>query len=185
MIVPVKDSFSMLRPPIDRTMRVLERSFFKQKFALAAARIFDNSNIHPLRKKLGEDVLQADRISSVRPSPILEDVPLTRKAILLRPDIKADEPETWSSTLSQLVEQKILAVTPFELVLDYDYWNYGTLQRKLIMAAEVSRADANQTTSCSQSYPRTNNTKSPAGLLLSAMLVSLITGKAFCHVLTC
>lgn len=119
----------MWRPPVDRTMRVLQRSFFKQEYTLAAARVFEPSNIQPFRKTLGQDVLSLDRIPAVRPSPVAEDLPQKRKAILLRADIKYDEPNTWSSTLSQLVEQKLVSIIPFQVTLDYDYWLYGISQR--------------------------------------------------------
>ena len=33
---------------------------------------------------------------------------------------------TWTQTINQLVEKKVVAVAAFELELNYDYWTYRT-----------------------------------------------------------
>ena len=78
----------MFRPPINRAMRVLDRSFFQKKVPLSAARVFDNKKIAKLRSELGHDVLRLDRfqcVQSVRGSKGEE-----HKALLLHPQIKPD-----------------------------------------------------------------------------------------------
>ena len=78
----------MFRPPINRAMRVLDRSFFQKKVPLSAARVFDKTKIAILRSELGRDVLKLDRfqcVQSVRGSKGEE-----HKALLLNPRIKPD-----------------------------------------------------------------------------------------------
>ena len=78
----------MFRPPINRAMRVLDRSFFQKKVPLSAARVLDKTKIAKLRSELGHDVLRLDRfqcVQSVRGSKGEE-----HKALLLNPQIKPD-----------------------------------------------------------------------------------------------
>lgn len=39
-------------------------------------------------------------------------------------DSSADQ-STWSSVVSELAEKGTVAVSPYDLVLEYDYWTYG------------------------------------------------------------
>ena len=73
----------MFRPPVDRAMRVLDRSFFQKKVSLAAARIFENSQISKCRSELGHDVLRLDRVSVVQPDPGEAAAKAGRRAVLL------------------------------------------------------------------------------------------------------
>ena len=78
---PVADD--MLRPPINRAMRVLDRSFFDKKIPLAAAKIFNDKHISKLRHDLAEEMLHVERLPSVRQIPSSEN-----KALLLKPSIR-------------------------------------------------------------------------------------------------
>ena len=77
----------MFRPPVNRAMRILDRSYFKKDVPLAAARVLDNSQINRLRILLHQDLLQIDRMQNVRPDPEENDVKMGRRALLMRPDI--------------------------------------------------------------------------------------------------
>ena len=133
---------NMFYPPVNRAMRVLDRSFFKKKVTLSAARIFDNKHISKFRSELGHDILKLDRLQSVQSikGPKGEE----HKALLLNPQIKVDgrslssgtelyirrrlivfqDASTWSSKLSELVKSSQIALTPYNLELEYNYWNY-------------------------------------------------------------
>ena len=88
-ICSVASEFSdMFRPPVDRAMRVLDRSFFRKSVPLAAARVLDNKHISRCRANLGHDLLRLDRMASVRPDPEESDLKKGRKSLLLRPDIR-------------------------------------------------------------------------------------------------
>lgn len=79
----------MFRPPVNRAMRVLDRSFFQKKVPISAARILDNKNISKCRKELShsKDALALERYQNVKPDPLEPDVKLGKKCILLRPQI--------------------------------------------------------------------------------------------------
>ena len=81
-------SIDMFRPPVNRAMRVLDRSSFQKKVPLSAARVFDKTKIAKLRSELGHDVLRLERfqcVQSIRGSKGEE-----HKALLLNPQIKPD-----------------------------------------------------------------------------------------------
>lgn len=77
----------MIRPPINRAMRVLDRSFFKKNVTLSAAKVLDRKQISKIRTELGHDVLRIGRMQSVQSirSPAGEE----SKAVLLHPRIKS------------------------------------------------------------------------------------------------
>lgn len=79
---------AMFRPPINRAMRSLDRSFFKKTIPLSAARIRDNKQISKFRTELGRDLLKFDRIPAVR--AVRDSQGQEAKALLLRPEVKPD-----------------------------------------------------------------------------------------------
>ncbi|KAH7060479.1 Met-10+ like-protein-domain-containing protein [Macrophomina phaseolina] len=120
---------AMFRPPVARAMRVLDRSFFQKTFPISAARIANNKDISLVRKTLekSKDVLSAPRLQSVQPDPLPELAAKGRKCVLLRPDIKHDDPSTWSPTLAEFQGKEIATVVPYNLHLNYDYWTYDDI----------------------------------------------------------
>ena len=137
----------MFRPPTNRSMRLLDRSFFQKKIPLAAARILDTKHISRCRTELSKELLKLERVTVVRPYPGDLVSTSARKALLLRPDIKPEgvspcsnslatpiafssrsqkliDSSTWTSTLLKLVEDKLVSVAPYTLDLNYDYWTY-------------------------------------------------------------
>ncbi|MCJ1474323.1 tRNA(m(1)G37)methyltransferase [Lambiella insularis] len=122
----------MFRPPVNRAMRVLDRSFFKKAVPLAAARVFEKDQISRCRTYLGQDVLQVDRISSVRSDPDGNGGGQDRKALLLSPDIRPEDPLTWSAKLQELVQAKKVDVMPYELCLKYETWTYHDIISSII-----------------------------------------------------
>jgi tRNA (guanine37-N1)-methyltransferase len=119
----------MFRPPIVRSASaILDRSLFSKTFPLAAARIANHKAISKWRGELDKtkELLRVDRVSAVRidPDPVLAAA--GAKCVLLRPEVRHDDPATWSAVLQRAVEEKELSLTPFDLTLDYDYWNYRT-----------------------------------------------------------
>ena len=106
MSVTPSYNLDMFRPPVDRAMRVLDRSFFRKTVPLAAVRIFENSQISGLRKSLARDMLDVERISSVKPDPTQSDPKSDRKAILLRPDVKVNGMEYSLRLHSALMQRR-------------------------------------------------------------------------------
>ena len=73
----------MFRPPINRLMKVLDRSFFQKSVPISAARVKEKTQIARFLKELNNDLLRLRRISTVI---LIEDA----KALLLKPEIKAN-----------------------------------------------------------------------------------------------
>jgi tRNA (guanine37-N1)-methyltransferase len=82
-----------MRPPINRGMRILDRSFFQKTVPLAAARIFNNQHISQCRQALqkSKDMLKLERgATSIRADPSPDLGSAGKKCLLLREDIKAE-----------------------------------------------------------------------------------------------
>lgn len=124
-------------PPVNRDMKVLERSFFQKTIPTSALTVFDPRNLSAARNKVtaSNDVLQSTTIK-----PIIEDEtsPGT-KCILLKPHVKASDPMTWSEKWSDLVENGTAKVRPFDLKLTYDDWSMGDILDAIL--PEVSSDD--------------------------------------------
>ncbi|KKA25536.1 tRNA (guanine(37)-N1)-methyltransferase [Rasamsonia emersonii CBS 393.64] len=126
----------IFRPPVNRAMRVLDRSFFRKTIPLSAATVFENSNISRVRSELAKshDLLTLPRLNIIRPAPASapagqpaegkKSSDSTRKCLILREGIKHDDATTWSPTINELVEKGTVGLGPYDLELDYDYWSY-------------------------------------------------------------
>jgi tRNA (guanine37-N1)-methyltransferase len=81
---------AMFRPPVNRAMRSLDRSFFRKTVPISAARVFQNSDISSVRKELSrsKDLLVVHRLNCVR--DVKDQDGLARKALLLREDLRHD-----------------------------------------------------------------------------------------------
>lgn len=95
----------MFRPPVNRAMRVLDRSFFKKSVPISAATVLENKNISLVRSKLtsNKDLLDLPRYHVctvpsaeslvVGNGQILEmqkEEARKKRCLLLREDIKHD-----------------------------------------------------------------------------------------------
>ncbi|KAF1346912.1 Met-10+ like-protein-domain-containing protein [Delphinella strobiligena] len=128
----------MFRPPINRAMRVLDRSFFQKKVPLSAARVLDIKKMSKLRQDLqkSKDILFIDRLSNIQADPEANAKPGS-KCILLRPEIddKGDK-KPWSSKLSELADAELIKVIPYEVQLDYGYWTYHDIASAVLPTVE-------------------------------------------------
>ncbi|KAL9127211.1 MAG: hypothetical protein Q9217_003867 [Psora testacea] len=136
MIPPsiTQDSSEMFRPPINRVMRALDRSFFGKNIPISAAKVRDRKNVSRLRSDLQKDLLNLERMQSVQ--NVRNTQGEVGKALLLRPEIRLDDASTWSPRLSELVKTGDVALIPYELELNYDYWDYHDIMSS-IMPGEV------------------------------------------------
>ncbi|KAI2742493.1 hypothetical protein DTO013E5_3579 [Penicillium roqueforti] len=117
----------MFRPPVNRAMRTLDRSFFRRKVPLSVARIFKASDISNVRKELvkSRDILLWPRISPIREAK--DEDGKVWKAMLLRENLKFDDKATWSPTINELVNKGTVALGPYELELEYNHWSYAEI----------------------------------------------------------
>ena len=86
---------NMFRPPINRAMKALDRSFFHKTIPLAAARVLEAKSIAQCRTELHDELLKVDRVSVVKKDPEQKDM----KALLLKPEIRPDSESFPSSQI--------------------------------------------------------------------------------------
>lgn len=79
----------MATPPINRAMRVLDRTFFARTVPTSAARVFNTKDISRCRAELlkTREMLDMDRITPVKSDPNEDKAKAGGKCILLRPEI--------------------------------------------------------------------------------------------------
>lgn len=78
----------MFAPPVNRAMKVLDRSFFQKTVPTSAARVFSQKDISLCRKELDRShELVGNRIMPIRPDPSEERARAGGKCIILKPDI--------------------------------------------------------------------------------------------------
>jgi hypothetical protein len=82
----------MFAPPVNRAMKVLDRSFFQKTLPASAARIFKPQDIARCRKELqlSRDTLPNNRIQPVRPDPDAERAQKGGKCLVLKPEVVHD-----------------------------------------------------------------------------------------------
>jgi tRNA (guanine37-N1)-methyltransferase len=83
------ESADMFAPPINRAMKVLDRSFFRKTIPTSAARIFNPKDISRCRKELvaSHDTLNTTRIDPIRSDPDVEKAQKGVKCLILRPEV--------------------------------------------------------------------------------------------------
>ncbi|KAL8951134.1 MAG: hypothetical protein Q9222_002878 [Ikaeria aurantiellina] len=122
----------MFRPPINRAMRTLDRSFFRKDINIAAACVLDTRKISVFQRELSKDILKVERIPPIRPAPFPVVSDKGSKCLILRPDIRVDDEASWSSGLRDLVKAQQVIITPFRLQLDYKYWTYHDIMTAIL-----------------------------------------------------
>lgn len=79
---------AMFAPPVNRAMKVLDRSFFQRTIPTSAARIFNPKDISRCRNDLDKsrDALK-NRLMPIRPDPDEQRAQKGGKCLLLRPEV--------------------------------------------------------------------------------------------------
>ncbi|KAI4124535.1 MAG: hypothetical protein LQ338_004746 [Usnochroma carphineum] len=80
----------MFRPPINRAMKTLDRSFFKKDLDLAAACVVDRKKIASFQKELSKDILKLERLPPTRPVPSNVTADSSARCLLLKPEVQVD-----------------------------------------------------------------------------------------------
>lgn len=95
MSTPESQSFEsrlppMFRPPVNRAMRVLDRSFFRKSVPLSAAAVFKNPDLSRCRAELikSRDLLQVPNLSTIQ--DLKDPASGISKCLLLREGVKHD-----------------------------------------------------------------------------------------------
>ncbi|KAL8768721.1 MAG: hypothetical protein Q9209_005139 [Squamulea sp. 1 TL-2023] len=126
----------MFRPPINRAMRTLDRSFFRKDVNLIAACVMDSKQIATCRKELHDDIIKLERLPPIRSAPLNISADKDTKCLLLKPDTRLEDRTSWSLRLQGLVEAQQVLLTPFHLELDYNYWTYHDIISAILPESE-------------------------------------------------
>ncbi|KAF2270654.1 hypothetical protein CC78DRAFT_611534 [Lojkania enalia] len=135
---PMTTAGDMFAPPVNRAMKVLDRSFFQKTVPTSAARIFSQRDISRCRNELdkSKDTLGLNRIQPIRPDPNEERAKAGGKCIILRPEVLHNDRNTWSPKLRDLEQAGAVGVIPFQLHLDYNYFTYPEIMNAIIEPSE-------------------------------------------------
>ncbi|RFU34301.1 hypothetical protein B7463_g2005, partial [Scytalidium lignicola] len=129
------DPMSLFRPPIVRSASaVLDRSLFSRTIPIAAARVENIKNISRFRGQLDKtkELLRLERHSNIRSDPDPALAAKGGKCLLLMPQVRPEDPATWSSILQEAVKAQEMGVIPFNLDLDYNYWTYLDIMESIL-----------------------------------------------------
>ncbi|RVX74687.1 hypothetical protein B0A52_01814 [Exophiala mesophila] len=111
---------SVFRPPVNRSMKVLDRSFFQKVIPLSAASVSNVKLLGQIRKDL-ERSGELLRLAMIKPL-MDDDSNPGAKCFLLSLGVQTDDPSTWSTTLTRLIESEATRLRPYDLNLTYDDW---------------------------------------------------------------
>ncbi|KAL8873022.1 MAG: hypothetical protein Q9174_001441 [Haloplaca sp. 1 TL-2023] len=128
----------MFRPPINRAMKTLDRSFFRKEIKLAAACVLDQKNISVLQKELDRDMLWVPKVIPITQinSDLLPDK--TARGLLLKPDIKVEDETSWGLKIRDLVNKGEIIMTPYQLEMTYRSWRYHDIMAAILPEDEQS-----------------------------------------------
>lgn len=92
-MVSLPDDNEMFRPPVNRLMRVLDRSFFQKAVPTSAAKVFNHKDISRFRRQLEQtdEILNIPNgrrgIPNILPDP---EPGSSLKCVILQPRVKHD-----------------------------------------------------------------------------------------------
>lgn len=81
-------SVDMFQAPVNRAMKILDRSFFRKDINLAAACILDVKKITRYQKELSTDILEIPRLRAVRSVPVDTLPNGNARGVLLKPEVR-------------------------------------------------------------------------------------------------
>ncbi|KAK2624339.1 hypothetical protein QTJ16_006289 [Diplocarpon rosae] len=129
------DAMCLFRPPIIRSASAaLDRALFSKTIPMAAARVSSIKNLSRYRQKFekSRELMQLERIMNVRPDPDPALANVGGKCLLLKADIKPEDPSTWSADLQAAVKEEDVKIIPYDLKLDYRYWTYHDIMTSIL-----------------------------------------------------
>ncbi|KAK9447808.1 Met-10+ like-protein-domain-containing protein [Limtongia smithiae] len=108
--------------PVNRSMTVLDRSFFDLPISLAAIKVVDPRELRVLRSLHKDDLLQLHGVSNI--VKIFEEGKKEPDILLLlRPELQFTDTSGMSEGLRKYLDEHAdFAVVPYTLTLGYDFW---------------------------------------------------------------
>jgi tRNA (guanine37-N1)-methyltransferase len=100
-------------PPTNRNMEILDRDFFQKTIPVTAASIVEKRKISEFKKQLEQSDGALKTIHS-------DPTGSSAKCVLLKPDVRKDDPSTWSPYLKGLIDAKQVLLRDFNLRITYE-----------------------------------------------------------------
>lgn len=131
-------------PPVNRSMKELDRSFFTKKIPLVVVKFKDPRNISEFAKNYKESILRIPRIPHVikleykdghAPSKTVAcDNELVTKGVLLTDKITnvQDVSKVLSQGAVDYLNEKQAELLPYEYTLDYNFWKAEEILRSVL-----------------------------------------------------
>ncbi|KAG5519958.1 hypothetical protein PMAC_000235 [Pneumocystis sp. 'macacae'] len=118
-----KNQNDLLRPPVKRSMDVLDKNFFKKSILLSAA-IVPLSLIASFRKICSADILK-NNVSIIPMDSLF-------KKILLKPKISPYDISRLTKKSLEFIEKHKISIIPYVLELNYDFWNSNDILSSIL-----------------------------------------------------
>lgn len=132
------------QPPVDRSMKVLNRDFFVTKVPLCAVKFPDPRNISEFSKLYKDSILRVPRIPHVVKLEYAEghdpskqvacDNQLVTKGVLLNDKVQKveDVSQVLSAEAQNYLKDKNAEIIPYIYTLDYDFWKAEEILRSVL-----------------------------------------------------
>ncbi|BFZ62066.1 tRNA(m(1)G37)methyltransferase [Saitoella coloradoensis] len=104
----------LLRPPVFRGMKLLDRSVFKKAVDLAAMKV-DPKNLGLIRKECAQDLLRLPRIA-----PIVKHD--NGKVILFKLGVTPEDLSPLQQKTRELIAKNNAEIIPYKFEVDYSFW---------------------------------------------------------------
>ncbi|KAF8477282.1 Met-10+ like-protein-domain-containing protein [Kalaharituber pfeilii] len=144
---PEDEMSRLFLPPINRGMRVLDRSFFRKTIPTSGAVVNDPAKVSIIKKACEPDMLKLKGVIPVKTeiSPVdgtekIMSITKEEKALMggrlgeveqgikklipLHPRVKHNDMSTIPRSLKEFIDSKDVSLVPYELKLEYKDWDY-------------------------------------------------------------
>ena len=121
-------------PPAARAAKTLDRALFARALPTTAACVRENKLISKYRKQLEKtkEMLLLDKFDPIASDPEPMFASQGKKCLVLKPEVKVQAPETWSSVLQEATKAGDLRVVPFDVTIGYELWSYLDVVRSIL-----------------------------------------------------
>ncbi|KAK2592320.1 tRNA(m(1)G37)methyltransferase [Conoideocrella luteorostrata] len=121
-------------PAAARALKTLDRALFSRSLPTSAACVRENKLISKYRKQLEKtrEVFLLDKFDPIAADPDGALAAQGKKCLILKPEVKAAAPETWSSALQEAAKSGDLNIVPFDVTIGYDMWSYLDVMRSIL-----------------------------------------------------
>ncbi|QUC18235.1 uncharacterized protein UV8b_02476 [Ustilaginoidea virens] len=132
--IPASEMNLFRAPAAARALKTLDKTLFSRTLPTTAACVRENRLISKYRKQLenSNEVFLLEKFDPIAANPDSALASQGKKCIILKPELKASAPETWSSTLQEATETGDLSLVPYKVNIDYGMWSYLDVMRSIL-----------------------------------------------------